>query len=122
MKIQRLKKFGMANLDMYLFRVPSDRVETRKSIEKAFKFLNPLVVHTVYLLNPSISETVSTHFQLLRLRFALNYLMDRNLIVNELIGGYGNIMISNYGVFSADYLSIIDELRIIPFQIQSGIS
>ena len=42
--------------------------------------------------------------------------MDRKLIVNELIGGYGRTMISNYGTFAADYLSIIDELESFHFK------
>jgi len=67
------------------------------------------------LVNPSISETFNP-FSITEVRFALNYLIDRNLIVNELIGGYGNIMISNYGIFSADYLSIIDELESFHFK------
>ena len=58
----------------------------------------------------------SNPFSISELRFALNYLVDRNLIVNELIGGYGRTMISNYGAFAADYLSIIDELESFHFK------
>jgi len=67
------------------------------------------------LVNPSVSESFNP-FSITELRFALNYLIDRNLIVNELIGGYGNAMISNYGIFSADYLSIIEELESFHFK------
>jgi len=42
-----LEEVRNGNLDMYYFRVSSDRIETENQ-EKAFKFLNPLVVHTVY--------------------------------------------------------------------------
>ena len=50
-------------------------------------------------------------FSIREVRYALNFLVDRNLIVNELLGGYGSPMISNYGSFSADYLGIIDVLE-----------
>ena len=46
----------------------------------------------------------------------MNFLVDRNLIVNELLGGYGSPMISNYGIFSADYLGIIDVLESFQFR------
>jgi len=65
--------------------------------------------------HPSVSDKFNP-FSITKLRFALNYLIDRNLIVNELIGGYGNAMISNYGIFSADYLSIIEELESFHFK------
>ena len=35
-------------------------------------------------------------------RYALNYLIDRK--VNELMGGYGTVMVSNYGPHNPDYL------------------
>jgi peptide/nickel transport system substrate-binding protein len=67
------------------------------------------------LVNPSVSEDFNP-FSISELRFALNYLVDRNLIVNELIGGYGRTMISNYGIFAADYLTIIDEIESFHFK------
>jgi len=36
--------------------------------------------------------------------------------VNELLGGYGSPMISNYGIFSADYLGIVDVLESFQFR------
>ena len=109
-----LEEVRNGNLDMYYFRVPSDRIETEKAREGIQVFESTGGSYSI-LLNPSISETFNP-FSITEIRFALNYLMDRNLIVNELIGGYGNVMISNYGVFSADYLSIIDELESFHFK------
>jgi len=109
-----LEEVRNGNLDMYYFRVSSDRIETEKSREGIQVFESTGGSYSI-LLNPSISETFNP-FSITEIRFALNYLMDRNLIVNELIGGYGNAMISNYGVFSADYLSIIDELESFHFK------
>ena len=48
-------------------------------------------------------------------QYALNFLLDRKLIVNELHGGYGAPMSSNYGVFSADYIGIIHLLESFQF-------
>ena len=109
-----LEEVRNGNLDMYYFRVSSDRIETEKAREGLQVFESTGGSYSI-LVNPSISETFNP-FSITEVRFALNYLIDRNLIVNELIGGYGNIMISNYGIFSADYLSIIDELESFHFK------
>ena len=49
-------------------------------------------------------------------RFALNYLIDRKLIVNELMGGYGSQIISYYGPTDPEYLTIIKELESFNFK------
>ena len=109
-----LEEVRNGNLDIYYFRVSSDRIETEKDREGIQVFESTGGSYSM-LVNPSISETFNP-FSITELRFALNYLVDRNLIVNELIGGYGNTMISNYGIFAADYLSIIDELESFHFK------
>ena len=109
-----LEEVRNGNLDIYFFRVSSDRIETEKDREGIQVFESTGGSYSM-LVNPSISETFNP-FSITELRFALNYLVDRNLIVNELIGGYGNTMISNYGIFAADYLSIIDELESFHFK------
>jgi len=109
-----LEEVRNGNLDIYFCRVSSDRIESDKAREGIQVFESTGGSYSM-LVNPSISDKFNP-FSITELRFALNYLMDRNLIVNELIGGYGNAMISNYGIFSADYLSIIEELESFHFK------
>ena len=109
-----LEEVRNGNLDIYFFRVSSDRIESDKAREGIQVFESTGGSYSM-LVNPSISDKFNP-FSITELRFALNYLIDRNLIVNELIGGYGNAMISNYGIFSADYLSIIEELESFHFK------
>jgi len=109
-----LEEVRNGNLDIYFFRVSSDRIESDKAREGIQVFESTGGSYSI-LVNPSISDNFNP-FSITELRFALNYLVDRNLIVNELIGGYGNAMISNYGIFSADYLSIIEELESFHFK------
>ena len=109
-----LEEVRNGNLDIYFFRVSSDRIESDKAREGIQVFESTGGSYSI-LVNPSISDNFNP-FSITELRFALNYLIDRNLIVNELIGGYGNAMISNYGIFSADYLSIIEELESFHFK------
>ena len=109
-----LEEVRNGNLDVYYFRVSSDRIDTEKARENIEVFESTGGSYSI-LLNPSVSESFNP-FSITDVRFALNYLVDRKLIVNELIGGYGRTMISNYGTFAADYLSIIDELESFHFK------
>jgi len=109
-----LEEVRNGNLDIYFFRVSSDRIESSEAREGIQVFESTGGSYSM-LVNPSVSESFNP-FSITELRFALNYLIDRNLIVNELIGGYGNAMISNYGIFSADYLSIIEDLESFHFK------
>ena len=109
-----LEEVRNGNLDVYYFRVSSDRIDTEKARENIEVFESTGGSYSI-LLNPSVSESFNP-FSITDVRFALNYLVDRKLIVNELIGGYGRTMVSNYGTFAADYLSIIDELESFHFK------
>ena len=104
-----LEEVRNGNLDLYFFRVSSDRLSDSNSRQGLQVFESTGGYYSI-LANPAVSEKFNP-FSIKEIRFALNYLVDRNLIVNELIGGFGTPMISNYGTFSADYLSIIDEIE-----------
>ena len=101
-----LQEVRNGNLDLYYFRVPSDRLEDFESRENLQVFESTGSYYSI-LTNPTDSGKFNP-FSIKEVRFALNYLIDRNLIVNELLGGFGSPMTSNYGVFSADYLGILD--------------
>jgi len=109
-----LEEVRNGNLDMYYFRISSDRLEAEKDRDDIQVFESTGGSYSI-LVNPSVSEAFNP-FSISELRFALNHLVDRNLIVNELIGGYGRTMISNYGIFAADYLTIIDEIESFHFK------
>ena len=67
------------------------------------------------LVNPAESEKFNP-FSDKDARFALNYLVDRNLIVNELMGGYGASSISYYGTSSPEFLTVIEQLETFNFK------
>ena len=56
------------------------------------------------LVNPAESEKINP-FSDKDARFALNYLVDRKLIVNELMSGYGAPTISYYGPTDPEYIN-----------------
>ena len=101
-----LQEVRNGNLDLYYFRVPSDRLEDFDSRKNLQVFESTGSYYSI-LANPTDSGKFNP-FSIKEVRFALNYIIDRNLIVNELLGGFGSTMVSNYGIFSADYLGILD--------------
>ena len=109
-----LEEVRYGNLDIYYSRISSDRIESQDSRDGIQIFASTGGSYSI-LVNPSISDKFNP-FSITDVRFALNYLVDRNLIVNELLGGHGKSMISNYGIYAADYLSIIDEIESFHFE------
>jgi peptide/nickel transport system substrate-binding protein len=104
-----LEEVRNGNLDLYYDRIPSDRLENSKSREGLNVFDAPSGSYSI-LVNPAETEKFNP-FSLKEIRFALNYLVDRKLIVNELMAGYGAPMISQYGPFDPEYLTVIEQLE-----------
>jgi peptide/nickel transport system substrate-binding protein len=104
--VEEVKK---GNLDLYYSRVSSELLQNQESLQNLQIFYATGGSFSI-LVNPAEGENFNP-FSLQKVRFALNYLIDRKLIVDELMGGNGVVMISNYGPFDPDYLLIVDELE-----------
>jgi len=109
-----LEEVRNGNLDIYYFRISSDRIESTESREGIQVFESTGGSYSI-LVNPGVSDEFNP-FSIKEVRFALNYLIDRKLIVNELMGGYGSEMISYYSPYNPDYLSIISQLESFHFR------
>ena len=109
-----LEEVKNGNLDLYYYRISSDRIDNAEAREGLQVYESTGGSYSI-LVNPAVSEEFNP-FSITDVRFALNYLVDRKLIVNELMGGYGTTMISNYGPFDPDYLFIVDELESFHFR------
>jgi peptide/nickel transport system substrate-binding protein len=109
-----LEEVRSGNLDIYYDRISSDRLENQRSREGLKVFDSTGRSYSI-LVNPAESEKFNP-FSIKDVRFALNYLIDRKLIVNELMGGYGASMISYYGPSDPEYLTIIEQLEAFNFR------
>ncbi len=109
-----LEEVRNGNLDIYYYTVPSNRIESAESRTGIQIFESSGGTNSI-LINPAVADRFNP-FQLQEVRFALNYLVDRNLIVNELMGGFGMSKISFYGPHDPDYLNIIEELESFSFR------
>ena len=109
-----LEEVRNGNLDMYYYRISSDRLESNQSREGLKVFDSTGGSYSI-LVNPAESEKFNP-FSSKDARFALNYLVDRKMIVNELMGGYGSPIISYYVPTDPEYLTIIKQLESFNFK------
>jgi len=109
-----LEEVRNGNLDIYYYTISPDRLETHQAREGLQVFDSTGGSYSI-LVNPAESEKFNP-FSSKEIRFALNYLVDRKLIVNELMGGYGAPIISYYSPSEPEYLTIIKELESFSFK------
>ena len=109
-----LEEVRNGNLDMYYYRISSDRLEDSDS-KDGLKVYESTGGYYSILLNPT-DEGPFNPFSIQEIRYSINFLVDRDLIVNELLGGFGTPMFANYGSFSAEYLRILDTLETFQFR------
>ncbi len=109
-----LEEVRNGNLDMYYYRVSSDRLEDSDS-KDGLKVYESTGGYYSILLNPT-NEGSFNPFSIQEIRYSINFLVDRDLIVNELLGGFGTPMFANYGSFSAEYLRILDVIETFQFR------
>ena len=104
-----LEEVRNGNLDMYYYRISSDRLE-RQIDRKGLQVFDSTSGSYSILVNPADSDKFNP-FSKKEIRFALNYLIDRKLVVDELMGGYGTAMISYYGPYDPEYFTVIKQLE-----------
>ena len=109
-----LEEVRNGNLDIYYNRISPDRLENQRSHEGLEVFDSTGGSYSI-LVNPAESNEFNP-FSIKDVRFALNYLVDRKLIVNELLGGNGAPMISYYSPSDPEYLTIIKQLETFNFR------
>ena len=104
-----LEEIRNGNLDIYYQRISSDRLEEQDS-RKGLQVFDSTGGSYSILVNPAESDKFNP-FSNKDARFALNYLIDRKLIVNELMGGSGIPITSYYGPSDPEYLTVIEHLE-----------
>ena len=104
-----LEEVRNGNLDLYYYRISSDRLENQQAREGLHVFDSTGGSYSI-LANPAESDKFNP-FSIKDVRFALNYLVDRKLIVNELMGGYGSPISSYYSPADPEFLTIIEVLE-----------
>ncbi len=109
-----LEEVRNGNLDAYYYTISPDRLDNNQA-KKGLQVFDSTGGSYSILVNPAESEKFNP-FSDKDIRFALNYLVDRKLIVNELMGGYGIPSISYYSPINPEYLTIIEQLETFNFK------
>jgi peptide/nickel transport system substrate-binding protein len=101
------------HLDIYYSAIPIDRLDDQS--RQDLKIFQSAGTSYSLLINPAVSSEFNP-FSIQQVRFALNYLIDRDLIVDEVLNGYGTPMVSGYKPYDPDYLLILGELQSFNFK------
>ncbi|MGH9974580.1 MAG: ABC transporter substrate-binding protein, partial [Nitrososphaeraceae archaeon] len=98
-----LEELKSGNLDTYYFRIPLEAAAEIKNVPN-LKEYDKLSGSFGLLLNPSPSNDSSSlnPFSLREVRYAMNYLVDREFVVDEILKGLGTPLLGPYGIFSPE--------------------
>lgn len=103
------------NLDTYFWRLPLDLVQSLKD-DPNIRIYDAPGGSLSLLLNPAPTSDTLNPFSIREVRYAMNYLIDRDLIVNEVLKGFGAPMYSAFGQFDPDYIVLIDVIESFGFK------
>ena len=109
-----LEEVRNGNLDAYYYTISPDRIESKQD-RRGLQVFDSTGGSYSILINPANSEKYNP-FASKDARFALNYLVDRKLIVNELMGGYGSPITSYYGPSDPEYITVVKQLEAFDFK------
>ena len=102
------------HLDSYFFQIPLQLVESAKKNPNLEVFEKEGLSYGL-LLNPYHGNQTFNPFSIKEIRFAMNFLIDRNFIVNNILKGFSNPIVEPYGPTSPEYhnvLPVVDPLKI----------
>ncbi|MGD1838954.1 MAG: ABC transporter substrate-binding protein [Nitrososphaeraceae archaeon] len=104
-----VEEIRKGNLDTYFYTIPLDVVSDLKN-EPNVKLYEKLSTTYSLLLNPAspLDDKSINPFKFQDIRFAMNYLINRNFIANEILQGYGIPLIDPFGINSPDYSYVVD--------------
>ena len=107
-----LEELKSGNLDTYYFRIPLEAASEIKNIPQ-LKEYDKLSGSFGLLLNPApynVSGSLNP-FSLREVRHAMNYLIDREFVVDEILKGLGTPLVGPYGINSPEYFNVIDAVE-----------
>ncbi len=118
-----LQDIRAGNLDTYYFRIPLERVSD-VSHDPKLKIYEKNAGSFGFLLNPAPSKdsNILNPFQFKQIRFAINYLINRDFVVDEILHGYGNVQTDAFGISSPEYESLIPTLESYNFKYNPSVA
>src|SRR6059036_2840194 len=104
-----LQEIKSGDLDLYYFRIPLEAVgdatnDPRLTVYDRVAGSMGLLVNPA----PASNDNQLNPFQSREVRYALNYLINREFLVNEVLKGYGSALVDPFGIYSPEYPNVID--------------
>lgn len=112
-----LQDIKSGHLDTYFSRIPLESVSAVKA-DPNLKVYDRIAGSFGLLLNPAPSKDNNSinPFQFRQVRFAMNYLVDREFVVDEILRGYGTSLAAPFGVYSPEYLNVLNTIESFGFR------
>jgi len=104
-----IKEVQTGSIHTYFWRVPLEIATQLKNDPNVKLYEAPGGTYSL-LINPAPIKNGFNPFSIQEIRYAINYLIDREYIVNEILRGYGISIVSVYSPYDPDYLVVADEL------------
>lgn len=105
-----IREVQSGDVDVYFWRVPLALTDQLKNDPNVIVSEAPGGTLSL-LLNPAPTLNSFNPFTLKGVRYAINYLINRDFVVNELLKGYGAVMTSVYGPFDPDYFVVAEQIE-----------
>ncbi len=107
-----LEEVKSGTLDMYYLGIPLEAAADARN-DPRLTIYDRTAGSAGLLMNPAPSADGSllNPFSLKAVRFAMNYLIDRQFVVNEIYKGYGSPLVDPFGIYSPEYLNIINTVE-----------
>lgn len=103
------------NLDAYFWRIPLELISDLRDDPNVKLYETPGGRLSI-LLNPAPSNDTLNPFSIREVRYAMNYLIDRELIVNEILKGAAVVSYSAFSQFDPDYVVLVDIIESLNFR------
>jgi peptide/nickel transport system substrate-binding protein len=112
-----IEQIKSGTLDSYYFRAPLE-IASDLSDDPSLKVYDRISGSFSLLLNPAPSkdDNFINPFAFRQIRTAMNYLIDREFIANEVLKGYGTPLVDPFGVYSPEYLNVADVVETFAFR------
>jgi peptide/nickel transport system substrate-binding protein len=104
-----LEEIKSGTLDTYFSPIPAEAANDARN-DPRLKVYDKTAGSLGLFVNPAPAADSNTlnPFQFREVRYALNYLIDRDFVINEILKGYGSPLIGPFGIYSPEYLNVID--------------
>ncbi|HEY3527454.1 MAG TPA: ABC transporter substrate-binding protein, partial [Nitrososphaeraceae archaeon] len=108
-----LEEIKQGKIEIYYFAIPLEVVSEMMG-NPSVQIYDRTAGSFGLLFNPAPYNDSSRSlnpFQIKEVRYAMNFLVNREFVVDEILKGYGSILIDPFGQYSPEYLNVIDTVE-----------